>query len=458
MINNCPKCGNPLQEGITSCPICGTNIDINANSAATPVVAQVATPVVEQPVAPQVAVQPTIVQTPAAPVVETPQVVETTVVSAAQPEMQVVAPVVEQPVAPQVEVAPVEPVVAPVVETPVVQIVQPEMQVAPSVLEQPTVAPVQTVSAQTTEQTAIAPEQTVQTQMPTPVVPIMPTLDALAPKNEGVQIATPTAQPEQVVEKQEKKKTSFNIKNLTKNQKIIAVAAVAVVIMIVAGLFLSSSSLGKPTNVVQNNTPTKEVAVAKEVTTNGYKLKLEEGWMVEENGTDVILKKEDDSVIINIQHFAMSLEDFTKEKINSYFTSQTSFSDVNVEETSISGKNAYVINCTFQAPSNQDAKYPVQYYYINGGSSLIVGASIVYIDEDAKTSNAAFVTNLMGTMSYSDDTVKALDTLNMYSEVFGKYGNALKESSTQTPPSIEINPNENTTENEQNNDIPITID
>ena len=26
LMNNCPKCGNPLQAGVTSCPICGTNI------------------------------------------------------------------------------------------------------------------------------------------------------------------------------------------------------------------------------------------------------------------------------------------------------------------------------------------------------------------------------------------------------------------------------------------------
>ena len=35
-MNNCPKCGNPLQVGTNSCPICGTNILAAAPAPAQP--------------------------------------------------------------------------------------------------------------------------------------------------------------------------------------------------------------------------------------------------------------------------------------------------------------------------------------------------------------------------------------------------------------------------------------
>lgn len=427
MINNCQKCGNPLQEGTTSCPICGTNIIATSAQAPAPVAqeaapaAQVAAPTI-QPVVAQPTVAP-VVEQPVAPSVET-QVVQATP-----------APVVEAP--------------APVAQTSVAQVVQPQPAVV-EVQTQPVAAttdvqPVQTIAP--VEEVAPAPvapaiEPTVAPQ----IAPATPTVApaAIAQSLEALAAQTP-AQPvvdAPAVEVNKPKAKKIDIKNLTKNQKIIAVAAVAVIIMVIVGISLSSSSLGKPVTQTPSTTPV-ETALTKEVATNGYKLKLEKDWIIEEGSGNIIIKKEDDSVIINVKNTISSIDTLNKETLTTYFNNQSNFKDVKVEETELSGKKTFIVSVTY-ALNGTNTEYPVQYYYINGGTNLIIGSAIVYQDEDAKTNNAAFITNLMGTMSYSDDTIKALDTINMYSEVFQNYIFSIRTPITPSVPTIEETPTEST--------------
>ena len=417
MINNCQKCGNPLQEGTASCPICGTNIIATPVQPQEAVATQTApaVPVQAQPVAP--------VQTVVEPVV-TP-VVETQVV---QPVVAPVAPVVEAPVA-QTVVAKVEP--QPNV-VPVAQAVQP-------------IAPVQEV----TPVVAVAPVQVEPTIEPTAAPQIAPATPTVAPAAIAQSLEALASQtPQQpvveapVAEENKPKAKKIDIKNLTKNQKIIAIAVVAVVIMVIVGISLSSSSLGKPVTPAQNQTPV-ETALTKEVATNGYKLKLEKDWIIEEGSGNIVIKKEDDSVIINVKNTTISIDTIKKETLTTYFNNQTNFKDVKVEETELSGKKTFIVSVTY-ALNGTNTEYPVQYYYINGGTNLIIGSAIVYQDEDAKTNNAAFITNLMGTMSYSDDTIKALDTINMYSEVFQNYIFSIRIPITPSVPTIEETPTEPT--------------
>lgn len=428
MINNCQKCGNPLQEGVTSCPICGTNIN-EAQAALTEQVAVQPTATVAQvtEAAPQPVqttqsvTQPTVV---AAPVVETVQpVVE------AQPTQQ---PVQQQVVTQQVEAAP----------QPVQQIAAQPVAVQPQVVAQPAPQP-QVVQPVVTQPSAPVVEPTAAPQLAqsTPTVApaaIAQSLEALASQNPTQPVVDVPAQSE--VQPKTKK---IDIKNLTKNQKIIAIAVVAVVIMTIVGISLSSSSLGKPTVPAQNQNPTTPQVETKEIASNGYKLKLEKDWIIEEGSGNIVIKKEDDSVVINVKNSPVTIEQITKESLNSYFSTQPNFTDIKVEETELSGKKTYIVDVTYSL-NGTDVKYPVQYYYINGGTNLIIGAAIVYQDDDAKTDNAAFITNLMGTMSYSDDTIKALDTINMYSEVFQKYVFSLRPP---VEPTIENNMNE-TVENQ----------
>jgi hypothetical protein len=120
-----------------------------------------------------------------------------------------------------------------------------------------------------------------------------------------------------------------------------------------------------------------------------------------------------------------------------------------VEETKIGGKDAYIVN-TF---ANE---IPVQIYYINGGSSLTLGATIVYQSQDSKDKHVAYVTELIGTMSYSDDSLKAISTIEMYSEVFGAYKGVFNYNVPTETPSVEdpslpnVEQNNENGENEEN--------
>lgn len=405
MINNCPKCGNPLQEGITYCPICGTNI--------------LSQTVAEQPVAQEqtMNVQPTdIIQ----PVVE-----QQMTTNPQQPMVEQDAPI--QPVEMQTEqVQPVEPVM----EQPVTPVqpftqMQQEEQVQP--VQETTIENIAPVVNPIAEQ-PVAENTTVE-----PVVQgtITPSLADLAPaiRQEvstnpvpnvpASQIEVNASSSEDKASKNKKQGMSFN-----SNKKMIVAAVVAVVLIAVVGFFLSGSNLGKPTT--QQPQPQEVAIETKDIITNGYKIELEEGWVLEEDNYNVIVKKEDDSVIIKFEHTTGDMASLEKENVTKFFEEQIYIRNVSVERTTISGKDTIIANCDYQ-PSNSATKYPVQYYYINGGTNLIIGATIIYQDETSKEENASTITKMFGTLTYTDESYKAVTTVNMYQGIFNLYSKGTKE-------------------------------
>ena len=172
-MSNCPKCGNPMQDGVDVCSICGTNIKSVLAADSVPVVDSQGA-VAEQQVesTPVEAVKPI-------EVVSDPVAVE----SAPAPVEAVTPTVVE---ATPVQATPVE--AAPVVATPV-EVAQPApVEAAPAVVEQP--AQVEPVQATPTvvEATPVAAEQPVQqaeaavvqpeVTTPAPVSEVVPTVDS----------------------------------------------------------------------------------------------------------------------------------------------------------------------------------------------------------------------------------------------------------------------------------------
>ena len=103
-----------------------------------------------------------------------------------------------------------------------------------------------------------------------------------------------------------------------------------------------------------------------------------------------------------------------KSTIESYYSSKSEFTNTKVEEVKISVKDAYLVN-------TNSGELPVQIYYINGGTSLTLGATIVYQSKESKEKYVAEVTELIGTMSYSDESIKAISTIEMYSSIFKNY-------------------------------------
>ncbi|MBR6133571.1 MAG: hypothetical protein IKQ29_02510 [Bacilli bacterium] len=172
-MSNCPKCGNPMQDGVDVCSICGTNIKSVLAADSVPVVDSQGA-VAEQPVesTPVEAVKPI-------EVVSDPVAVE----SAPAPVEAVTPTVVE---ATPVQSAPVE--ATPVAATPV-EVAQPApVEAAPAVVEQP--AQVEPVQATPTvvEATPVAAEQPVQqaevavaqpeVTTPATVSEVVPTVDS----------------------------------------------------------------------------------------------------------------------------------------------------------------------------------------------------------------------------------------------------------------------------------------
>lgn len=406
-MNNCPKCGNPLQIGTTSCPICGTNTSTSSAAQLTPAVESTQSP----------AVNPT----PAPVAVEQ--------IAAAEP----VAPV--KPAAPATEPAPViqpEPQVAPVTVTPVEQPVAPLPNAEPAV--QSPVTPI--TSTEVVEQAQPAQPVQVQAVAPTPVA--TPELkieeSAIAPTIKPIESSSPvpsipaslTADAPVEVPKVEKVNTSKPKKSI--NKTVLAVVVLILIVGIVAVVLMNS---GTKTNLNPAPATNNENTLATtSISSNGYKLKLEDGWLINEDGTNVIITNSNDTVAIKLNHTDTSLSSISKETIEGYFQSRTDFTNTTISETTISAKDAYLVNTSIN-------EAPVQVYYIGGGTNLTIGATIVYQTEESKTKYEASVTEMIGSLSYSDESIKAISTMEMYSNIFNVYNGSIYYTPAPETPSVD---------------------
>lgn len=340
-MNNCPKCGNPLQVGVSTCPICGTNIEqnlsVSENKTAEVMVNSVANPMsqnVTVPVPQPVTEAPA--EAPAAPV-------------------EVATPT------PVAQVAPVAPT-TPVVETPV-----------------PEVTPVASVTQ-------------------TPQVEVTPTKE--------VKEHTKT-----------RKKVSFKI-----NKNVLVILGLLIIVAVV-GVF-GFKFLNKPIeNPNDKNKNTSEIA---SVISNGYRFNIDKNWSVNEDGQNVILSNESDSLFIRFTHSNSNISSINKSMIEQYLDRNSAYKEKTVVETKISAKDAYLINCRFN-------DLPVQIYFINGGSNLLLGVTIIYQSEDTKSKYESVVTELVGSTSYADESSKAISVLNMYSNIFGVFDGILNFTPPTTP-------------------------
>lgn len=419
-MNNCPKCGNPLQVGTSSCPICGTNILATTTEPA---------PIAPAPVA-AAPVAPAVVQT-----TEKKEVVATPAVQAQAPTP---APVEAQ----KVEVQKIETtvttqnVVAPT-PAPAPAPVPTEVVVQPTVVE-PTVAPEPTPEVQKPiTESEIAPTiKTIEAGTPVPSIPA--SLSADAP----TEVAAPT--------KGKTKKNRAGIK-MNKNALIIGIVIIAALV----GVYFMTMGNTNTLKNNPNNQPAEEENLAStSVSSHGYKIKLADGWVSSEDGQNVVVTNVNGTVAIKLDHNSTSLDKITKETIEGYFKNRTEFSNTKVSETTISAKKAYLVDTNINSA-------PVQIYFISGSSTLTLGATIVYQSEESKTKYEAEITKMIGTLTYSDESLKAMDTLEMYANIFNVYNGVMNYVPTPTEPTTpvepttpetpEIDPNQPNVETPQNN-------
>lgn len=423
-MNNCPKCGNPLQVGTTSCPICGTNISNSVRpeqkndvAKTTVTVASVATPQVQPTVKPAQTAQPTVAPVQVAPTV-------------AQPEAQPVAPAPIATAVPTIEQSQVQQPVAP---TPVqeVKVVQ---EPTPVVQAQPVTQTV-TVQPEVKTETPIDPNSIAPTIKPievgTPVPSIPASLNPDAP--------VPTVSVDASVKK-EKPKNKLN-------KTTIVLLGVLAIVVIVAALMMNIGGGTKLNSNVNTNPEKNSSLELTAVSTNGYKFNLEDGWLITEDGTNVIVTNKDETVAIKLDFIKNSLDTISKSTIEGYFNSRQDFTNTEVTETTISAKKAYLVN-------TQINQAMVQLYYINGGTNLTLGATIVYQSSETKTKYEANVTELIGSLSYADESLKAISSMEMYSNIFGIYNGVFQYQSTPEQPQVNENPGASDTNNENSTETP----
>ncbi len=393
-MNNCPKCGNPLQIGTTSCPICGTS------TVETPATAPTAAPEVSNISAPATPAQaaPTAVTVEAIPAEQ--KVVQSAPVEQAITTASTTTTTVVSAPAPTTEPA-VAPAPAPTAPTP-------SAPAEPAKSEPTSVQPAEQTSTVPTsiEPTSIAPTVTVDKEgSPVPSIP--------SSLNDGntTGAAIPTVDTIKIGKKKNNKTTLLII-------VILAVAAGIGAVMLLNGG-------NKAPNINLQNPGTEETAlVTTSVSTNGYKLKLEDGWLINEDGSNVIITNSTETVAIKLDRSATNLKNLTTDNLEGYYKSNINFKDVKVSSTTISAKEAYLVDASFN-------ETPVQVYYIDCGTSLTLGATIVYQTSESKTKYESHITEMIGTLSYSDDSIKALNSMQMYAGIFNMYSGAFKY---QAPP------------------------
>lgn len=501
-MNNCPKCGNPLQPGTSSCPICGTEIEgvssattqMTVASVAKPTTTvaptiQVATPqatqqqpapqpiavvqgqqgvpvqtqnvaVSQTPIAPQLSnnevqvVTPQVVSVdeatpvasnvsaepvaqPAPAVVTTPVVVQTDNGDASASQQEVIVPAqapvdVQQPpvVAPQVETTPTvqAPQVQPTpgsVQAPVPVVTEPVVQSQP-VATNVAPAPVATQAPTSSVEQVATPNETQSVSQPSGIVNTQPEFSQPAPVAISPQDANSSQSVVQdtktsaVTDDKKVKKEKGPKKPLNKNVIIIAVFVLAVAGI---GIFmLTKSSKKGPVNP-----STAPVALKGDtVTSNGYKFTLAEGWIITEGNGNVIVsnpinsesKKEAATVQLRLTHADSNIEEITEDVLKKYVENNDKLVDAEIVKKEISSKDAYLINAKVN-------DLPVQIYFIGGGTRLLLGVTVVYDNNEAKDNNEKVVLQMVETLSYSDDSIKALDVVGMYKDVFDIYGNVI---------------------------------
>ena len=304
-MNNCPKCGNPIQAGASSCPICGTQFTYQQNIA--------------------------------------------NVQTSNQNTNQNIS-------------------------------IQPQQSINQNTLQQPNTINNQAIQFSTSAQQTTIPQST------------------------NVQIQN----------KKEKKKSKVNF-------KVILIFLVIVIAIIVAFLLLNSPKATKKT--VTNN----EDFEYTEASAGGFKFKMVKDWYALEGNGSVLVKDSKSNLLIKLEIHKKSFDDYSKEKIENYIkTYRSDAKDIVVSEKSIESKSTYMVEA--KVKENDGTENLVQYYYVKINDGTIVGATVIYLDESIKEDVNKAIETLIGSISYSNDTVTVVKDISEHTNAFGIYGNTLSSA------------------------------
>lgn len=307
-MNNCAKCGNPLQPGLSSCPICGT---VTSNS-------------IEQ-------------------LEETPVVQNLTQKTASTPvisEQQTPIEPQTQPVTPPVQVAPAPVPAQPVQSSPV--------QVAP--------APAPAQPAPTTPSVPVAP-----TQVPVQPMVTQKTESFTLPQNQ-TSLGTPILETPQTQKKEEPKKEPTKKKN-----SIVPIIILSVIISLSVG-FVAGKLLSKPTATKPAVEEKKEeVASVKEINANGFSFNMDEKWDLTEQYSDtIIINDKEETFTFRMSLVTGTFTNINQQNIEDSINSKEGYTELKIQETELNKKDAFFVEVKKE---NKNIEY---YYFGQDDSTTIV--------------------------------------------------------------------------------------
>lgn len=366
-MTNCQKCGNPLQPGSTTCPICGTT--------AAPADAMMTAPA---PIEQLESLDETPMVSPAPQVQPAPVMESGSIATPAQPMTQPapVAPAPVMPAAPMVSPAqPMNPIPTPA---------QPMMQPADP-MAQP--APMQ-------PQPSVMPDPGFAGANPMPAAPN----PIPSPSNPA---------PGAPVEKKEepKKETKTTTKGKSNLTTVVLVGIVALVLGLGAGYLLGPSlkAAPTPTPVVVADTETQRVS--------GFNFDMKTDWSYNDYYDKVIINNPEETVTIRLALYAGVFTNINTTNIELSLSTKEGYADIKAEKTTVGNRDAVLVNA-----SNGELR--VQYYYIAHSVDKIITITVVYESEEDKKAQEENVKKLIESTTYTDEVQNAIQVIDTNSKYF----------------------------------------
>lgn len=378
-MNNCEKCGNPLQPGLTTCPICGTTAkSLDAAITAQPMATETIEALDEPPIA-------------SAPL--------TTSVAQATPTPA-------QPM--DINPAPAVPIMP----------AQPMDIVAPST---PVPLPAGTPSFETPSQSAATAQPAMFTDTgftgmginaATPATNV--TLDV--PATAAPQTPATPAQPSIP----EKKEAAPKKEKKTNNTMLIVIVALAALGLGLGAGFLISSSMSKPAAP----SPTEEVANSNETSEGGYTFKIEEGWTPTTINGKLVITNKDDDVTVRFTTNSGQFSNINSSNIEVSLSTKEGYTDVTTEKTTLGEKDVVIATA-----KNGDVY--IQYYYTAHDVNNIMYITAIYETQESKDSNEEKVKAIIESAKYTEEIQNAIQAITPHSQLYDDAATIYYESFAQ---------------------------
>lgn len=415
-MNNCPKCGNPLQPGTVSCPICGTNINQAMRGMVTPNVAS------NQQMMSGVAMSPGMAQPMNQPVQQPMN-------QMAQPGG---VPIINNQMNPQMPSQALN-----IAGNPNMMHQQPTVQPMPQAISN-----VNNLHQQPLTNSVSQAVQPIQAQATKPAAPQGSPLPQSEPtKVPAAPTEAPTSNAEEVPKAQEptpatpKEKKPIDKKILIIGGAVTAVLIIIIVLIVVLGKVNKKLDDGSNSSTVTPNT-----VLTSQVTNGGYNYSLPSGWQSGEIDGQYFIYTDDQSVIILVETLNANIDLLTENSL------KKNMEDKGLTDAKVTSKT-FANNRKGFCVSGKNNDIDVEFYYIDNDTDILY-AGVVYVTSEAKTTYSETVQNIVYNVKYIE-SVNAINSVSMYYESIAS-GRDVEFDNENLPDNSSDNSQDNTTNNDNN--------